>query len=92
MVQTTLVEGVHQGLQHVLLTDHVFEAARPPLAGEYLVAHGRYRLGVVDGLLVASAASRRPARLPRWPASNGGGRASHTPAHASAVTAAPFRA
>ena len=70
MVEAVAIEGVDQGLQDMALAEHLGEGARPPFAGEDLVAH---RL-----VLISSA--------------GGGGRASHTPAPADTVTAAPFRA
>jgi hypothetical protein len=41
VVQAVVVQGVHQGAQHVLLPHHFMEIARAPLARQYLVTHRR---------------------------------------------------
>jgi hypothetical protein len=40
MVDAARLQGIAQGLDHVVLTNHVLEATRAPLAGKNLVGHG----------------------------------------------------
>ena len=41
MVQSTGLQRVHQGLQNVLLPDHLGEVAGSPLAGQNLMSHAK---------------------------------------------------
>jgi hypothetical protein len=41
MRQPVALDGVFEGLRDGLLSHHIFEDLRPPLAGQYLIAHGQ---------------------------------------------------
>src|SRR5690606_16838554 len=85
VVQAVVVERVDEGLEHVALAGHFAEAAGAPLSCQNLVGHEERRslLGTSAGRCGVRDMPRANLEVPP---------ASHSPAHESATTAAPFRA